>query len=194
MSKWIKILESKVQCLFGVFLLSLMCLLIVKLAVIQPGAKKHWRFLIGVMWQCPPFWHAKQQNVVYLTIFAARLLTSLLSGIMVGLQFFLRLSLSHFYNTDHRKSNLICVCMSTSPLVNIFFYILPNFWLMWLPWQPFDYFGIAQHPNICSKMSGWLVCIYRTVASSYPRGLHIEVRLALIWWLFQIMKSRVWAD
>ena len=53
------------------------------------------------------------------------------------------ISLSHFYNIDHRKSNLICMCRST-PSLRISAIIL-NIRLIWLRLY---YVGIAQHPNI----------------------------------------------
>ena len=45
------------------------------------------------------------------------------------------LSISHFYNIDHRLTSLICMCGSTATLLKTA--ILPNILLIWLPWQPY---------------------------------------------------------
>ena len=49
------------------------------------------------------------------------------------------LSLSHFYNIDHRKSNLVCLCRSTSQLFTTD--SVPNI-------QQLYYLDILQHPDI----------------------------------------------
>ena len=42
--------------------------------------------------------------------------------------------ISPFYNIDHRLTNLVCICRSTTPLFEIA--ILPNIRLICLSWQP----------------------------------------------------------
>ena len=44
-------------------------------------------------------------------------------------------SLFHFYNIDHRKTILVCMCRSTSPLFTTA--MLPNIWIIWLPGKAF---------------------------------------------------------
>ena len=56
------------------------------------------------------------------------------------------ISLSHFYNIDHIKCNLVCMCWTTSPVFKVAKFL--NIWLMWLPWKPLYYLGISQPPNI----------------------------------------------
>ena len=49
-----------------------------------------------------------------------------------------------FYNIYHRKSHLMCMCRSTTPLFKPA--ILPNIWLQWLPWQL--YIGLILWENV----------------------------------------------
>ena len=56
------------------------------------------------------------------------------------------LYVSHFSHTDHRMSDVICISRSTSPLLKTA--VSYTIWLVWLPWQLFDYIDIAPHPNI----------------------------------------------
>ena len=85
-----------------------------------------------------------------------------------------RHSIAHVYSIDHRYTNLVCMCRSTTPLFTTA--ILPNIRLIWLSWQLYielilwvndaEYIFLSNSIIFIAESQIWYVCVGLCLLSS----------------------------